>query len=51
MTGGIIWVPAESIRPVPMSVEKLMEIYFSMGILSPQAIPKGSQKTNPQSQR
>lgn len=42
MTGGIIFVPAESVRPVPMSVDKLMEIYFSMGILAPQAMPSGS---------
>ena len=39
MTGGIILVPADSVRPVPMSVEKLLEVYFSMGILAPQAIP------------
>ena len=44
MTGGIIFVPASAIRPVPMSVDKLMEIYFSMGILSPQAIPASHHK-------
>ncbi len=40
MTGGILFVPADSIRPVQMSVEKLMEIYFSLGVLAPQALPR-----------
>jgi uncharacterized membrane protein len=44
MTGGIIFVPQDSIRPVPISVDKLMEIYFSMGILSPHAIPETHHK-------
>lgn len=39
MTGGIIFVPAESVRPVSMSVDKLLEIYFSMGILAPRVVP------------
>lgn len=47
MTGGIILVPAESIRPVPMSVDRLLEIYFSMGILAPQAMPANFQNAAP----
>jgi len=44
MTGGIILVPAESVRPVQMSVDKLLEIYFSMGVLASHAVPDSYQK-------
>lgn len=44
MTGGIILVPAESVRSVKMSVDKLLEIYFSMGVLAPHAVPASYQK-------
>jgi len=36
MTGGLLFVPVESVRPVDMSVESLMSIYLSMGITGPQ---------------
>lgn len=45
MTGGIILVPADSVSKVKMSVEKLLEIYFSLGVLAPQAIPVGHRKS------
>lgn len=44
MTGGIILVPDTSVRPVQMTAEKLLQIYFSMGILTPQAVPTKYQK-------
>ena len=46
MTGGIVFVPAKSLHPVRMSVEKLMEIYLSLGILTPQAVPPGHIKAS-----
>lgn len=49
MTGGIILVPAESVRPVNMSVDKLLEIYFSMGVLAPHAVPAGHKKQRDES--
>ena len=39
MSGGILLVPVEVVRPIEMSAEQLMRIYFSMGILSPQVVP------------
>ena len=42
MTGGLIFVPAETVQKVDMSVEELMRLYLSMGILSPQVMPPGS---------
>jgi len=36
MTGGLLFVPVDSIRPVDMSVESLMSVYLSMGITGPQ---------------
>lgn len=44
MTGGIILVPAEAVRPVKMTVDKLLEIYFSMGVLAPHAVPASHHK-------
>jgi uncharacterized membrane protein len=48
MTGGIILVPAESVRPVKMTVDKLLEIYFSMGVLAPHAVPASHHKQSEQ---
>jgi uncharacterized membrane protein len=36
MTGGLLFVPVESVRPVDMSVESLMSVYLSMGVTGPQ---------------
>lgn len=36
MTGGLLFVPVESVRKVDMSVESLMSIYLSMGVTGPQ---------------
>lgn len=34
--GGLLFVPAEMVRPVDLSIEGLMSIYVSMGITAPQ---------------
>lgn len=39
MSGGLVFVPQRSIRPVEMSVDDVMKIYFSLGVLSSQVIP------------
>ena len=36
MTGGLLFVPVESVEPVDMSVESLMSVYLSMGVTAPQ---------------
>lgn len=36
MTGGLLFVPVESVQVVDMSVESLMSIYLSMGVTGPQ---------------
>jgi uncharacterized membrane protein len=36
MTGGLLFVPVESVQTVDMSVESLMSIYLSMGVTGPQ---------------
>jgi uncharacterized membrane protein len=38
MSGGIVFVPTPSVHPVEMSVDDLMKIYFSAGVLSSQVI-------------
>ena len=38
MTGGLLFVPMESVQPVNMSVESLMSIYLSMGVTGPQLL-------------
>lgn len=35
MTGGLLFTPAEWVKPVDMSVESLMSIYLSMGVTAP----------------
>ena len=39
MSGGILFAPVESVQKVNMSVDQLMQIYFSLGVLTPQAVP------------
>ena len=40
MSGGLIFVPADSIEEVEMSVDDLMKVYFSLGVLAPQVVPE-----------
>ncbi len=40
MSGGLIFVPAESVEQVEMSVDDLMKVYFSLGVLAPQVVPE-----------
>jgi len=37
--GGMLFLPAESVQPVDVSVEGLMSIYVSMGVTAPQFLP------------
>jgi len=39
MTGYILFVPVDQVKRVNMSVDDMMKIYFSLGVLSSQAIP------------
>lgn len=39
MSGGVLLVPAEQVREVSMSVERLMQIYLSMGVMTSAAVP------------
>ncbi|GAB6187399.1 DUF502 domain-containing protein [Thermopirellula anaerolimosa] len=39
MSGGVLLVPAEQVQQVPMSVERLMQIYLSMGVMTSSAVP------------
>ena len=40
MTGGILFVPVASVTPVEMSVDSLMQVYFSLGVLTSRAVPE-----------
>ncbi|RMG38800.1 MAG: DUF502 domain-containing protein [Planctomycetota bacterium] len=39
MSGGIVFVPVEHCHRVEMSVEELMQIYFSLGVMADHAVP------------
>lgn len=39
MSGGLLFVPTESVRMADISVESLMSIYVSMGVNAPQFLP------------
>ncbi len=39
MSGGIVFVPTNQVEEVDMSVEDLMQIYFSIGVMSSKVIP------------
>ncbi len=45
MTGGLLFVPVDSVRTVDISVESLMSIYLSMGVTGPEFLdqPRGDQ--------
>jgi uncharacterized membrane protein len=40
MSGGIIFAPTSSVHKVDMSVDDLMQIYFSIGVMSSKIIPE-----------
>ena len=40
MSGGIIFAPAASVHKVDMRVDDLMQIYFSIGVMSSKVIPE-----------
>jgi len=40
MSGGIIFAPAASVHKVEMHVDDLMQIYFSIGVMSSKVIPE-----------
>lgn len=39
MSGGIIFVPISEVHDVKMTVDELMQIYFSLGVLAPTVVP------------
>ncbi len=39
MSGGIVFVPVEAVKPVAMEVEHLMQIYLSLGVMSESVVP------------
>lgn len=39
MSGGILFAPADSVHKVDMRVDDLMQIYFSIGVMSSKVIP------------
>ncbi len=41
MSGGLLFVPTDSVRPADISVESLMSIYVSMGTNAPQFLHAG----------
>jgi uncharacterized membrane protein len=41
--GGLLFVPADSVEPVEMSVETFMSIYVSMGVTVPRLMAASSQ--------
>ena len=40
MSGGILFVPKDSMQRIDMKVDDLMQIYFSIGVMSDKVIPK-----------
>jgi len=40
MSGGIVFVPVTKVLPLEMTVDDLMQIYFSLGMMSPRVIPE-----------
>jgi uncharacterized membrane protein len=40
MSGGIVFIPVEKVQRLEMTVDDLMQIYFSLGMMSAKAIPK-----------
>ena len=46
MSGGLLFVPTDSVRPADISVESLMSIYVSMGTNAPQFLHAGDVTTH-----
>ncbi len=40
MSGGLLFVPSDAVTTVDMTVDDVMKIYFSLGVLSSQVIPE-----------
>jgi len=40
MSGGIVFVPTSAVHRVDMSVDDLMQIYFSLGVMASQVVPE-----------
>ena len=40
MSGGILFAPVKTVHPVDMTVDDLMQIYFSIGVMSSKIIPE-----------
>ena len=40
MSGGVVFVPTDAVQKVDMQVEDLMQIYFSIGVMSAKVIPE-----------
>ena len=48
MSGGIIFVPTHAVTKVDMTVDNLMQIYLSLGVLAPQSVPADYQAATSQ---
>lgn len=42
LTGGIVFAPVSSVTPVEMSVDSLMQVYLSLGVLTSRVVPEPS---------
>lgn len=42
--GGLLFMPADSVQKVDMSVDSLMSIYVSMGVVAPNTLPETKEK-------
>ncbi|MCE9556191.1 MAG: DUF502 domain-containing protein [Planctomycetes bacterium] len=40
MSGGIVFVPVAKVQQLEMTVDDLMQVYFSLGMMSPRVIPE-----------
>jgi uncharacterized membrane protein len=45
MSGGLVFVPIDAVQNVEMSVDDMMKVYFSLGVLAAQTIPRQYKKT------
>ena len=51
MSGGLLFVPTDSVRPTDITVESLMSIYVSMGVNAPQFLAALAEATSPRPRR
>lgn len=47
MSGGLIMMPAQSVREIDMNVEDFLQLYFSMGVLADSLLPCESRAPGP----